>query len=363
MPFSLRKPSKAGFTLVELLVVIAIIGTLMALLLPAIQSARESARQTTCTNNLTNIGKAMSSYALSKGSFPGMLQTRKLASTIEADDRYTLTPSNVAIDIDVSWAGVILPDLDNQQTWDSIISGQIVTYPDCSRKSEMPQLEFYICPSSAPTIAGDPALSYSVNSGIPDIVPPTSSNQPSDYAANGICHNQLSGSTFDMRGPKVRFGTDIKDGSSTTILVSENNHKDEPGLTNSYNTSWLRSSAFALGPDRAEQIYGLVWVYEGNPANANNPSSQRRINQGEESDDYTGSGTLFTRPSSKHPGLVIAAFCEGNVQKITDQIEYRVYQQLMTPNGNKAQYHPTNNDQLMRQAFNLPPFSAEDLDP
>ena len=352
-----RNPSKSAFTLVELLVVIAIIGVLMALLIPAVQAARETARQATCTTNLTNLGKAMAGHALNKGHFPGMVQLKKTARSV---DLFLGTSES---DIDVSWAAVILPDMDSQAIWDSILTDPTAGGMNIN---EVPQLEFFLCPSNALSISDAPGLTYNVNSGIPDVIPAPGGQ--SDFAANGICHNRINVPGFEMNGPKVRYGTDIKDGSSTTLMISENSQKDEPGFSR-YSISWLRSDAIGIEPSHGEQLYGLVWVYEGNPDQlaVNNPGIQERISKGQENEgnSYTEQGVAFTRPGSEHPGLFIAVFAEGNVKSISDEIEYRVYQQLMTPNGSKAQWHGQNEtqNQAMRNVFNQPPYSVDDLNP
>src|SRR3954467_6091271 len=94
-----------AFTLVELLVVIAIIGILVALLLPAIQSAREAARRTKCTNNLKNIALACLNYESTKKTLPPASNT-------------ALKESQSGL----SWAVLILPFIEESTVGDAAIA-------------------------------------------------------------------------------------------------------------------------------------------------------------------------------------------------------------------------------------------------
>ena len=110
--------SRTGFTLVELLVVIAIIGILVSMLLPAVQAVRESARRTTCLNNLKQLGLAVHNYESSHQRIPAsraadgfmtwptalmpFLEDNNYADRLELDARYRIQdPAVVALPIDV----------------------------------------------------------------------------------------------------------------------------------------------------------------------------------------------------------------------------------------------------------------------
>ncbi|MDR0522490.1 MAG: DUF1559 domain-containing protein, partial [Planctomycetaceae bacterium] len=114
-----------GFTLVELLVVIAIIGMLIALLLPAIQAAREAARRMQCQNNLKQLGLAMHNYHDAKQVFPPavLLQTRGLKNAqgnYIGDWRNEGHVNNNTVRGSLSWATLLLPFLEQAGLYDSV---------------------------------------------------------------------------------------------------------------------------------------------------------------------------------------------------------------------------------------------------
>ncbi len=124
---------RAGFTLVELLVVIAIIGLLIALLLPAIQASRESARRTVCANNLRQIGLGLLTHHSAKRQFPAGMT-----------DRRTLSNPNGR---QLSWNVFLLPYLEEQTIWKQFRTS--LPYLDSQNLPATSQIiPTFICPST-----------------------------------------------------------------------------------------------------------------------------------------------------------------------------------------------------------------------
>ena len=148
---------RQGFTLVELLVVISIIAMLAALLLPAIQAAREQGRRTQCISNQRQVAFALLNYESNKGSFPALRAPLKPASypcTHFAGDG-ALNPDST----ELTWVSFILPFMEQNTAWSQITSGNIID--DTLYHLVLPIMQ---CKSGGIT-PGDSRISYVANAG------------------------------------------------------------------------------------------------------------------------------------------------------------------------------------------------------
>ena len=279
----MAKQERRGFTLVELLVVITIISMLIALLLPAVQSAREAARRTTCINNQKNVALALIAKESSQGRFPGYANTITLANGETAP---------------MSWVVSILPNLERNDIYTAILAAQL--------GSTTPKLDVLACLNDldASTAPG-PGFSYVVNCGRPDS---DRSVGPRDSKWNGIFHNRtLSNPTTVTRG----YISD-HDGTSTTLLTTEN----------------LGASVWTTP---IEIRNGCLW--DPSFASASHP---RPINDKNRASLDTASSPIDARPLSLHPTGAVASFCDGRAIFLSSEVDYGVYNLLLTPYGRKA---------------------------
>lgn len=361
----MHTPTRRGFTLVELLIVIAIIGTLMALLLPAVNAARERARTMECSNNLKQLGTANTNYVSSKGQYLGWMQLKAISANSTFDPYPDTNQQNDAL---LSWAAMLLPQLDQQGLYDQMLS-------DLSQPvyQEPPKLDFFICPSDLKPVDYG-TLAYVANSGRPDSSLDSNPNVGADIAANGLFHNLVPDPSLPTA--TATDTSKIKDGNSTTLLFAENTHKDLPfSWINTYNiptggsSYWQYNNADRIS--QSEQPFGMVWFFNETQPNLPDPTQFQPFNRDERTSagdfiNYGNSplqGVPFRRPASLHPEIFNVVFAGGNTRALRQDLEYRVYVQLMTPDAAHSEW-PFGSGASTNQALRLfqaaPPLSDDD---
>ncbi len=348
--------ARSAFTLVELLVVIAIIGTLVALLIPAVQAARATARNLTCVNQLRQLGIAMKQFEGQKTYLPGYVQPLKakdpsgktVYATATGINTVSYPSPSVRGNSRVSWATMLLPNLDQGDTFDRIVAPVGTSTP-------IKRIDPFICPDDGDALdqAGTASLTYVANTGTWDW-----SDSPSDFQDtafhpdnknNGLFHNHLY--------TKEKTSTSgIKDGSSMTIMLSENIQKDQ-------NSSWFG----VQGNQGGESQFGMVWVAKIAPAFNSNPGPLDQAPIGVEDDAAThffSDYPLYVRPGALHPANSFnVVFADGSTKSLSARIDYVVYQALLTTRGRKC-VDPTASSisDAIKTFRSQGPLSDEDLD-
>jgi prepilin-type N-terminal cleavage/methylation domain-containing protein/prepilin-type processing-associated H-X9-DG protein len=224
------KPPPRGFTLIELLVVIAIIGVLVALLLPAVQAAREAARRMQCTNNVKQIGLALHNYESVVTSFPS-----GLISTL-VDPKWTIPAGNCNAappELGPGWGlfALTFPYLE-QQALSNALNFSLGIASPASQTVRSTQVSLYTCPSDSPPKAvsmydcGNPPAAGNTPVALLSDVSPSSyvgvlgggnKNHPDPLC--GCYEWQPFNGTFH-RNSQIRIA-DITDGTSNTVGVGE----------------------------------------------------------------------------------------------------------------------------------------------
>ncbi|QDU88544.1 Type II secretion system protein G precursor [Pirellulimonas nuda] len=316
---------RSAFTLVELLVVIAIIGILVALLLPAVQAAREAARRTTCGNNLRQLGIALHNYHDTNGSFPiGAQGVTPITGNYDAQ-----SPVRVPFCI------YLFPYLEEGNKFDAFeFDSNAYTQIRGSLISQ--RLEAWTCPSDEPQIASacDGGLSteakgnYGLNWGAYTYYLPN----PHDKSWKPIWG--------DLRAPFwIEFGAkmrQITDGTSNTYAMME-----------------MRQAPAELGSgcDRRGRIWNedsvTYQISTRTPPNANEPDTGWCIDRPELglpcNRTSVGNGDRQNQhmaSRSSHPGGVHTLMCDSSIQFTTDDIELNLWQIRSTIAGGEIAGDP-----------------------
>ena len=269
-------PAAGAFTLVELLVVIAIIGVLVGLLLPAAQTARESARRAQCTSNLKQVGLAIANFESTRKVFPCGRPARDPTC--------------------YSWAFALLPWLEEQATFDAWVPG-VPVYDDRNSRAMRTTVAVYYCPSRRAPAAD---RNFDDNDRPPVV---TAAAAGGDYAANaGTWFLYVSDPGCDPRqaGPihtfsKVR-AVQVTDGLSKTFAVGDRHIPPPDPARGDLAQHDQGDTAFFAG-DTPSTIFRDT--YRGLAASADDRSARKF--------------------GSRHPGITTFLYLDGHVEPIDNQ--------------------------------------------
>jgi prepilin-type N-terminal cleavage/methylation domain-containing protein/prepilin-type processing-associated H-X9-DG protein len=300
---------KGGFTLVELLVVIAIIGILIALLLPAVQAAREAARRMQCTNHLKQWGLAMHNYEIANKVLP-YPNSRLGGSSCGA-----LAPATQRI----SYPPRIWPYIEQQPLYDKYNFSQpfhhLGTVGTGNEALMLVQVPVYFCPSDRQGFWLPPADAYSRSRG----------NFVLNWGAADFCQNTTTYPNYRQSpfGParSAKFA-EITDGLSNTMLMSE--------VLQAKSDGDFDFRGDILNDDRTCAQYMTL----------NTPNSgvdqNSCVDLVKPAPCLVVSSPRQAAARSRHPGGVNVAMGDGSVHFISDSISLSTWQSLGSMSGGET---------------------------
>jgi prepilin-type N-terminal cleavage/methylation domain-containing protein/prepilin-type processing-associated H-X9-DG protein len=308
-----HRTTRPGFTLIELLVVITIIGALIALLLPAVQAAREAARRMQCTNNLKQLALAAHNYLGVNGTLPmGIDYQRDPNSGNYWSSGSCLIP--------------LMPFLEQRQVFNAvnfdvtIWNGANTTISGVGIKTlwcpSDPRSDMTTTFSAADGMALDPVAlpmrysSYGANSGTWLQWPyldegPTF--RPRLANMNGLIYSAGFPAEIGLGWPCVSLA-EVTDGTGTTMLFAERAH-GKLGADDQLYWNWWTSGN-----------YGDTMFCTFFPPNPFN-KAENRYNDGWHTNLDGGCDAYVASTSSYHPGGVNVAFLDGSVRFLKDSID------------------------------------------
>lgn len=343
-----RRSSRRGFTLVELLVVIAIIGVLVALLLPAVQAAREAARRSQCQNNLKQIGLALLNFEATKKHLPpgalmneGSAWSVYLLSFIEKGNELAQTKIGDNNKFNSQWGHPGGPYTDANSLPENernvkVIEQVIPTYRCPSAALPEHQLDvtadkYYIMRRSPVSYIGCAtglqAKQYQAGDvyflkGQPS---PEDGNQAYE-GADGV----LYGIDKDDTAHKGTRLSEIEDGTSNTFMVGEAVHDWETqenfGGT-AENRAGSRKDHWWGGSDDIDTSPGsdLSEFLGSTAVPLNFQSTPEQNQQWCANPDSANCQKLQLAYGSKHPSVVLGVFCDGHVEGLDQNIDPKLW--------------------------------------
>jgi len=286
--------ARKAFTLVELLVVIAIIGILVALLLPAIQAAREAARRTECASNMKQLGLGMQNYHDTWKQFP--------------------LPGMIANEL--GWTVSILPQIEQQAIADRMNYNQGTINHASKMEHATNRIGTYLCPSgvNTKTLFTSEAWSGIVawTAHYYGILGPRGTNAATNTAYRCVNLTEAFGGEC-QQGVMWQYASnmrDILDGTSNTYLLGEMSWKDMP-----YYRAWIRGK---FGDTR-----GTLYLLAKNlqfPLNSKDTTTWNNVALG-----------------SMHPGGAMFTLSDGSTRFVADTINFDVYLATGSKDGGETE--------------------------